>query len=1016
MIADGNTGNAFRISSNGLIRATSSYLQRNSRFNLSIIAKGSSRDCNCARMSVRIHVLSDEVTFNPPQLRAVTLLEDSPVGYQVETVMTDGEAGQVRYSILSGNNGSKFTVVTVEHMIGQIIVDSELNYETQTVYDLVIRAESVANPSITGTIMLNIVILDVNEPPYFVRLCDTPPCMLNISESAATNSQVSIITARDPDDPRLDNGILDYEITPASSPFSINSAGIIHTTDTLDFEDIRSYDIEVSVSDRCSAIPSCSLTSTKQLVIDITDVNDNPPMISGNPIIDVQENIGLHSIVAQYSATDADSSVNAVIEFSIVESDGVPFEVDRQNGILRVIGQIDYEQRQNYTLTLRAGNPGTTLHSDINVSVRVINQNDERPEFSGDYFANVTEHSTVRTAVVTVMATDDDLDSYGQVRYSIISGNFKDSFSLDQETGEIRVAKDIDRESISSFSLVVEARDMGTPQPFQTTTTVFVRVIDINDNRPTFSQPSYSLSLREDTMRQTALLTVYASDADEPDNPNSIISYTINPNGNPLSLFLIDPLSGTITLNGSLDFETTPDYQLFVTATDQGLPVMSGTSTVAVTVENVNETPPSVSSNQTVFVPENAPLRLAIADFDAEDSDKTAVSFSLDQGNSSTFGIDSNGTVRLLMNIDYETKLEYIVEVIATDGERSVTAWLTVNVLDVNEYNPVFIGNTDFYIDEELPSRTTVGQVNAIDRDGSSLVTYTFAQQSQYFALNSTTGMITTIVELDREQLGHVFIPPLSQHTLTVIGHDQGTPQRQNLTTVTITLNDINDNAPIFANTFYEKSLLENLPEGQTMFELAASDFDLGSNGDIRFSFDLIDPRGFNNFFLFNEVSGLLETAQPLDCELHTFYNFTLTATDKGTPSRQATVIGVLYIIDENDNAPVFSNNTYTVSVSEDVETDSTVFTVQAEDPDKGMNGVIEFSLINVYELSTGTENLEDALPFFEINSISGSIVIKTGFDFEREQTVIITIIATDQGGPQDVNLYFSNIHYSQCR
>ena len=996
MISDGNTGNSFRISSNGRITAVSpSQLRIHSTFTLSVVARRSSRNCNCARMAVNIRVLSNEVTFTAPQLDRVTIPEDASLGHLVETVTTDGSAGQVSFSIESGNIGSGFTIGS---STGQIRVASSLDYETRDSYTLRIRARSTLDSLITGTVDLTVAISDVNEEPYFNPPCEQA-CIFTIREDVAVNSRVGTVAASDPDRPTSNNGRLGYTL-PAGSPFSIDSNGNIATSSMLDFEAAGSHNFEVQVSDMC---PGCSLSSRTAITVRVTDVNDNAPVIRGRSVVMVNENIGLNSIVAQYSATDADSGSNAVIVFSIVSSGNEPFEIDDENGNLKVSGQIDYERQQDYTITIRASNPGTSLSSSITVNIRVINQNDERPVFSGDYSVSVTEHSDMGTAVVTLSATDADLDSFGEVRYSITSGNLDNSFSLNQESGVITVANDIDRERVTSFSLVVSARDMGTPRPLVATTTVRIRVLDINDNAPVFSPASYSISLREDTSVGTALFSVYATDADQPGNPNSVIDYQIS-SGNPSSTFSIDQSTGLISLTGSLDFETTPNHHLMVAAVDRGSPTRSSVASVTIAVENVNESPPSVSGNQTVSVRENAPPGVVIADFDAVDSDQTDVLFMLRHENSEQkFEINTHGTVNLLSSLDYETREQYIVEVIVSDGENEVTRWLTVNVLDVNEFTPEFFGPTDFSIDEEQPNGTVVGQVQAMDRDGSSdsMITYSFSQRSTYFTIDSSTGRIATAAELDREQLSHVFTPPSSQQRLTVIARDQGNPSRQNLTTITITLNDINDNDPILANAYYEKSLLENLPAGQTVFDVEASDLDLGSNGDLYYSFELIHPQHLSGFFNMNVVSGVLETTQPLDRENQAIYNFTLKVRDKGRPSRETTSNGVLYIIDENDNIPEFTATPYIVSVSEGVETDSTVHTVLAEDPDEGSNGNITFSLLNVNELLTGSEDSEGGLPYFEIDSVSGAIVIKTGFDFEREQSVNVTVTASDGGVPR---------------
>ena len=216
-----------------------------------------------------------------------------------------------------------------------------------------------------------------------------------------------------------------------------------------------------------------------------------------------------------------------------------------------------------------------------------------------------------------------------------------------------------------------------------------------------------------------------------------------------------------------------------------------------------------------------------------------------------------------------------------SDGQQSDQAFLLVNVIDENEFAPVFDGPFNFQIEEERASGVLVESVHTTDQDGSSpnneiLYNTTHNSFQNYFSLNSSTGEIRTATILNREELTDVFPIPSSSLSVTIFARDGGSPAKQDTTTITITLVDINDNAPEFADIEYTTSLLENQPS-QVILTLSASDLDLGSNGDIDYSFTIIPLSGNS---LFQVVGNEISTTGGLDCELEASYSFTIVATD----------------------------------------------------------------------------------------------------------------------------------------
>ena len=998
-IVEGNIGNVFEIAS-GIFRIRNDRIssidyETQPQYNVLIVARRSGSTCHCAQIRIQLDVITNRIDFTVTPNNA-EVSEHAAVGTDVVTISATSGAGQISFSIAGGNTEGAFSLHSSS---GLVEVASALNYETLQSYTLTVQA-NVIGTSVSDSVTVPIQVTDVNESPFFTTTCaDQGRCTFSLNENELAGTGVGIIQADDPDLSTVANGMLEYSISPSSNFFSISQTGSITTSQMLDFETSSSHSFNVVVRDS-------GLSISTSVVVTVNDLNDNPPVISGDSEVSIDENTGIGFGLAQYSATDADSGDNAVTEFSLSTSGGfLPFDISPTEGLLSVTGTIDYESEQEYSITVTATNPGTAHSSSINTRIIVNNLNDNRPQFIGaPYSDSIMEHVATNTEVLVVSGMDGDLGDAGAIRFSIVRGNFENSLAIDSMTGTITVAKDIDRETVNSFELRVRVRDLGDPE-MRRTTTIPITVTDINDQPPVFNPSSYSTEVREDAPVNTELFTVFAFDNDEEGNPNSEIRYSL---GNLESVFSVDSTTGVVTLDASLDFETVNNYTLMIVATDQGSPSNQDTAMARITVTDVNDVAPSVVGSINITLSESSPVGFEVVDYDAEDPDST-VTFSINSGNGEMkFEIDqTSGRITLVRALDFETTQQYIIRVVVSDGQLNTSSTLTIDVLDENEFAPVFEGPTSFQINEESDSGTLVGTLRATDMDGTSPnndVTYAFAQSStitQYFTLNSNNGEIRTVGMLNREALTQVFAPPSSSQSVTFVARDGGTPSKQSFVTVTITLVDINDNDPVFGDGSYQNSLLENLNSSQTVFQLSATDSDLGMNAEIRFMFQLTNNMGDTNPFRIDEVSGLVETTTALDCEQQASYTFSLTAVDLGTPTRSSTVSGVLNIIDENDNSPIFTMNPYIFSVSEAEISGDPVARVEATDADKGLNGEVVYSVINPTMMVDTGENAIDVPPFVSIDSSSGVITLDTVFDFERQVQYNVTVVAEDRGVPK---------------
>ena len=998
---EGNIGGVFTINNMGQVSVPQNGLifDDNSFYSLLIVAENVDDSCQRSRFKLNIHVGRNEIIF--PALPPVPILETAGLGTEVTTIDATGGAGQIEYTIL---NSVPFTIGLTT---GKIEVDGVLDFETEMQYNVMVQAESVGT-IVSGTVTQVVNVQDVNEQPVWVTACAlSGDCMAAVAENQPSSDIGSRLEIVDADLPSVPNGQITYTIvsddTSTQLPFAVNSSGSVRTTAHLNREERDMYSFTVRASD--GGNPPLSVTTT--FLVQVEDLNDEAPIFIQAPeLVTIPENEPVDTVIAQYITTDGDTPVNAEVSYSLSPTSGLPFQLNSSDGVLTIREKIDYENpsTRQFFITVTANNP--PLSSTAMTQIDITDVNDNTPVFDQPrYDPSVPEHSDVGTPVVTVSATDADSGTNGDIRYAITGGNSQGYFTIGSVNGAITVAADIDRELVGSVDLTVRARDRGSPR-LLSRATVTVTISDINDHPPIFNPDFYSVALREDTSVGTLAFTAFATDADKPDTDNSRIIYSII-SGNTGSAFNVNSTSGAVKVSNALNHETIPSYTLTIQAEDQGDPQMSATARAEVTIINVNEAPPTLSGDQTVNVSESTPVGVNVATFSASDPDFTAVSISITAGNDEgRFEINDNGMISIAVKLDFETTRNHTLAIVASDGEQTDEASLVVNVLDENEFSPELSGPTDFSLDEELAAGTLVGTISATDGDGSAPnneITYAFSTQTNledHFILDSSSGRITTAAVLNREMLTDIFPAPASSITVQVFARDGGSPSLQNNRMYTITLRDINDNAPEFGNEEYSNSIFENQP-AQVVLSFSATDVDLGSNAEIRFSFTVDPIEGAPLFRLADDSVGEISTTQGLDCEVQESYDFTITATDQGNPSQSTSVPATLSLRDQNDNRPIFTENPYIFTVSENALLDTVVGEVLANDVDKGTNGEVFYEILGQDDLEEESESAGGGITFFEINEDNGEIVHITGFDFESFPQINITVRASDRGTPR---------------
>lgn len=311
----------------------------------------------------------------------------------------------------------------------------------------------------------------------------------------------------------------------------------------MDRERVDEYLLNISVFD----LGKPQKSSFRILPITVLDVNDNAPKFEKSvSSFRVTENANNGTAIFRVNATDADLGDNAKVTYSLV-TDTQDFSVDATQGILYVSSTLDRERQELYELKIRATDGGgkdtgrPPLYSDAIVRIQIDDVNDNAPNFAlASYTVRVREDIPISSVVAVVSASDPDVGEGGEIRYSLAGESDLDGvFAIDKQTGTIRTAKELDFEERQIHSLIVRARDRGTPSLYSETN-VIVEVVDVNENLhpPVFSDFVVTCSVKENLPVGSLVTKVTAVDEDPPGD-DSRVSYFIK-GGDGIGLFSID--------------------------------------------------------------------------------------------------------------------------------------------------------------------------------------------------------------------------------------------------------------------------------------------------------------------------------------------------------------------------------------------------------------------------------------------------------------------------------------------
>ncbi|KAM8811245.1 cadherin-9 isoform 1-T1 [Eudromia elegans] len=469
-------------------------------------------------------------------------------------------------------------------------------------------------------------------------------------------------------------------------------------------------------------------------------------------------------------------------------------------------------------------------------------------------FFLLEEYTGPDTQYVGKLHTDQDKGD-GNLKYILTGDGAGSLFIIDENTGDIHAAKKLDREEKSLYVLRAKAIDRKTGRQVEPESEFIIKIHDINDNEPKFTKDIYTASIPEMSGVGTSVIQVTATDADDANYGNSAkIVYSIL-QGQPY--FSVDPETGIIkTALPDMSRENREQYQVVIQAKDMGgqMGGLSGTTTVNITLTDVNDNPPRFPQSTYQFsssesAPPGTPLgRIKAYDPDVGENAETEYSISSGDG-SDMFDIITDkdtqeGIITVKKQLDFENKMLYTLRVVATNthpdsrflqlGPFKDTALVKISVEDIDE-PPVF-SRTSYLIevDEDVKEGSIIGQVVAQDPDiTKNAIKYSVDRHTdldRIFNIYSGNGSLFISKPLDREET--------PWYNITVIATEINNPKQSSQIPVFIQILDINDHAPEFAK-YYETFVCENAKAGQLIQTVSAVDKDEPARGH-RFFFELV--------------------------------------------------------------------------------------------------------------------------------------------------------------------------------
>lgn len=628
-----------------------------------------------------------------------------------------------------------------------------------------------------------------------------------ISEANVPGILFPIPSATDPDSPKF--SIKRYEFYSDTNKFELrvrnSSDGTLDLhlalKEMLDREEEDHYEMTVIAYDGGSP----PRTGSVKIEITVLDMNDNSPrFLNTTYSVNVPENTEINSPIIKVTAVDPDAGENGEVSYSFaartLREYGDTFGIEPITGDIYLTGKLDYETVQQYHLTVQAQDRGPdALPTSVKVTVNVVDVNDHAPQITINALnenenAQVPEDSEVPFFVAHISVFDPDQGVNGQFNCTLDDRNFQ-LYKLFETEFKVMAMVQLDREEQAVHNIRITCSDNGYP-PLTALSYLTVVVVDKNDNGPRFTQNTYFATVTENNKVGSYVLQVSAVDQDE--GSNADVEYSLEVNAQ--EAFTIDPQTGVIRANTRFDRENIQNLEFKVTAADHGTPPRTATTTILVTVLDMDDNSPRFTQSRFVMsVEENLQENSQVGQLTAQDGDLPPFNefyFYIAEGQSAakSFNVDRyTGMITTKEVLDREDKEAYSMNVVVKSKnpyQPNDTAQVIIYVDDVNDNSPIIdfpnVYNRTVLISNQVPIGYVVTRIVAHDIDSGKnaklMYTITDGNEQNDFVIGTSTGDV--FVNSKFENIGE------KVYTLIIMVKDLGIPQKITVDRLKIVVNE----------------------------------------------------------------------------------------------------------------------------------------------------------------------------------------------------------------------------------
>ncbi|CAH4029361.1 unnamed protein product [Pieris brassicae] len=783
--------------------------------------------------------------------------------YRIQRGASDKFVIDSRTGVISVSNGSS--------------LDPDKTDPKVTRYTLTVVAldGGIGDQQLSAAVLVNITIVDVNnKAPVLLE-----PGTIQVMENMQVGAIIFRALAYDPDD----QPVLRYSIDKANS-YARNEDGVqvlptdydflalwdLNTVDgslrivrVLDREKVELIKLVLTVEDMAAIQSGPRQIASTTLTIIVLDQNDNNPKFR-KPFYktSIPENSknGAHIETLLADDLDKNRSMTYIIEGTNASLGLV--HIDKKSGEVVVSNKIDHEMFPWINLTVKATDSGMPpRHAMVDLFIQVLDENDNNPVFEVQQFEyRVKEDIQPGTVIANIVASDADSNEYGKITYLLDRVSTQGKFLINAETGALTVSEWLDRETQSTYNLVVEAWDnyqFGylSGESRNAFKQLVVTVEDVNDNPPVLILPDDCTTISEFHKHREPIVSVSATDADDNNLPNGRVQFHLV-GGKGHDLFRFEQVGGDANTGRLFAKQSLKDrfgnYSLLVEARDLGIPPNSVRGELRLCVTDYNDHAPMFvhpPNNITIKVPENATIGTIVVTVKAIDSDigpNGAVRYRMRRDPS--FSIHpSTGYLKTVLPLDRDKQSVYQLRIEAYDlglpTPLSSEIDLTIYVQNVDNYKPRFpYKHIYINITENVANYSTI-LPRVIDRDEIDRgdepvlpVCYYIVEGDgdAMFQLDRSTYRLAS-KPLDREQKSNYTLTVLaSEDCLNEPKYNAHTDATSTLT-VHIYVNDVNDNTPKFMSKIFTGGITTEADFGIEFMYVKATDLDEADNAKVNY-------------------------------------------------------------------------------------------------------------------------------------------------------------------------------------